>query len=181
LGYLDRGLASARKIEERLIGGIEPPHVGSTVPERRDRPGTARDQIESLRGGLPPPVTTGTGQKTHGRWIGPDGAVHTEVSSKDAKHEQAIQFFREIKARRIPLRASDVEMKLAVHMRINDIRSVTLAVNHVPCEGPMGCDALVPVILPEGTRSPCTVRTGSFASTEEARPHRGCPGRLLPP
>jgi hypothetical protein len=41
-------------------------------------------------------------------------------------------------------------MKLAVHMRKNGIRSATLVVNHVPCEGPLGCDALVPVILPTG-------------------------------
>jgi Double-stranded DNA deaminase toxin A len=55
-----------------------------------------------------------------------------------------------MKARRIPARASDVEMKLAAHMRVNRIRSVTLVVNHIPGEGPLGCDALVPVILPKG-------------------------------
>jgi hypothetical protein len=55
-----------------------------------------------------------------------------------------------MKARRIPLRASDVEMKLAAHMRKKGIRSATLVTNHLPCEGPLGCDALIPVILPEG-------------------------------
>jgi len=64
--------------------------------------------------------------------------------------EVTARLFRDMKARRIPVRASDVEMKLAAHMRTKRIRSATLVVDNLPCEGPLGCDALVPVILPTG-------------------------------
>ncbi|GAA4005881.1 SCP1.201-like deaminase [Allokutzneria multivorans] len=109
-----------------------------------------RDLIDRLRAELPPPVVPRSGQKTHGRWIGPDGSTHTEISGRDAKYERAIQFFKDMRVSRIPSKASDVEMKLAVHMRVNGIRSATLLVNHVPCPGPLGCDALIGVILPKG-------------------------------
>jgi len=49
----------------------------------------------------------------------------------------------------------DVELKLAARMREQGaidpaMRHVTVAVNHVPCRGPLGCDTLVPVVLPDG-------------------------------
>ncbi len=47
-------------------------------------------------------------------------------------------------------RASDVEMKLAAYMRNHGVRSATLLINNTPCPGPLGCDELVPVLLPEG-------------------------------
>ncbi|CRK56025.1 hypothetical protein [Alloactinosynnema sp. L-07] len=78
-------------------------------------------------------------------------ARYTEVSGADAKGKQALRFFaEELKARRIPTTVTDVEIKLAVHMRKNGIRSATLVLNNVPCKGPMGCDALVSVVLPPG-------------------------------
>lgn len=46
--------------------------------------------------------------------------------------------------------AADVEVKVAVHMRDNEIREVTLAINNIPCVGEWGCDTLVPRILPRG-------------------------------
>ncbi|WP_436500002.1 DddA-like double-stranded DNA deaminase toxin [Actinokineospora sp. HUAS TT18] len=108
-------------------------------------------EIDRLRGELPPPVVPSSGQKTHGRWVDADGTVHAEVSGADAKGKQALRFFaEELKARRIPTTVTDVEIKLAVHMRKNGIRSATLVVNNLPCKGPMGCDALVPVVLPPG-------------------------------
>ncbi|WP_352231533.1 DddA-like double-stranded DNA deaminase toxin [Actinokineospora sp. NBRC 105648] len=55
--------------------------------------------------------------KTHGRWIGPNGTTRGEVSGKDDKYDQAVAYFESRPGGRVPLRASDVEMKLAVHMR----------------------------------------------------------------
>lgn len=72
------------------------------------------------------------------------------VSGQDGAYDEAIQVFRDMKSRHVPQRASDVEMKLAAHMRNNGIRSAVLVINHTPCPGPMGCDALLPVILPKG-------------------------------
>lgn len=53
--------------------------------------------------------------------------------------------------RRKLTRASDVEMKMAAYMRNHGIRSATLLINNTPCRGPLGCDELVPVLLPEGS------------------------------
>lgn len=75
------------------------------------------ERIERLRRDLPPPVVPGTGRKTHGRWIDTSGNVHAETGGKDEKSEEAVRFFKEIKSRRIPTAVTDVEIKLAVHMR----------------------------------------------------------------
>ena len=128
---------------------------GSCTPRPAVRPAGDRvsaERIGQLRSELPPPVTSGVGKKTHGRWVGSDGQVRAMTSGKDEAYAQAIEVFREMKSRHIPQRAADVEMKLAAHMRKNGIRSATLVINHVPCVGPLGCDALVPVILPVGYR-----------------------------
>lgn len=98
------------------------------------------ERIEQLRRDLPPPVAPGTGRKTHGRWIDTDGNVHAEISGKDEKSEEAIRFFREIKSRRIPTAVTDVEIKLAAHMRRHGIRSSILVINNYPCRGPTGCE-----------------------------------------
>ena len=75
----------------------------------------------------------------------------SKAESKDEKSEEALRFFdEEIQSRRIPVTVVDVESKLAAHMRKNGIRSATLLLNNFPCRGPMGCDALVLVVLPPG-------------------------------
>ena len=139
--------------------GADTVTTGTTGPSTRQASASVRlapgtpptpERIEQLRAQLPATVTAGTGKKTHGRWIDADGREHVEVSGKDEKYAEAIKLFKDMKARRIPSRTSDVEMKLAAHMRLKGIRSATLVVNHTPCEGPLGCDALVPVILPNG-------------------------------
>jgi hypothetical protein len=53
--------------------------------------------------------------------------------------------------RRKLTRAFDVEMKMAAYMRNHGVRSATLLINNTPCRGPLGCDELVPVLLPEGS------------------------------
>lgn len=122
----------------------------SEVPSDVSAPVTP-ERVEELRRELPPPVVSSKGQKTHGRWIDAEGNVHREVSGKDEKSEEALRFFEEeIRSRRVPVTVVDVEIKLAVHMRKNGIRSTVLVINNLPCRGPMGCDALIPVVLPSG-------------------------------
>lgn len=135
-------LSSADDRARRYLDGV----IADAVPVGR------------LRQDLPPDVpgvkrTAGTPRpKTHGRWVGPSGQSQVIVSGKDELYDQAVEVFREMKSRHIPQRASDVEMKLAAHMRRNGIRSATVVINNEPCAGPMGCDELVPVILPPGYR-----------------------------
>ncbi|WP_168200990.1 DddA-like double-stranded DNA deaminase toxin [Allokutzneria sp. NRRL B-24872] len=145
---LNDALRSVMALGERVRDYIAVLSGGGTAQAATAAP--PRDLIDQLRAELPPPVVPRSGQKTHGRWIGPDGTAHAEISGRDAKYERAIQFFKDMRVSRIPSKASDVEMKLAVHMRVNGIRSVVLLVNHVPCPGPLGCDALIGVILPKG-------------------------------
>lgn len=149
---------SLRAYRTHVVGESSPP---SDTPDPRANRSRSTDtaavpdpvtpeRVEELRRELPPPVLSSTGQKTHGRWIDPDGNVHREMSGKDRNSEMALRFFEEIRARRIPVTVVDVEIKLAIHMRNNDIRSTTLVLNNLPCRGPLGCNALIPVILPPG-------------------------------
>ena len=151
--YLDH-LGADTTVGTVTATAVDSKRTGEQSDTPRERvplsPSLTPARIERLRAELPPPVTSGAGQKTHGRWIAADGRVHAEMSGKDEKYDEALQLFKNMKVRRIPVRASDVEMKLAAHMRKNGIRSATLIINHVPCEGPLGCDALVSVILPKG-------------------------------
>jgi len=101
-------------------------------------------------------VVPGTGQKTHGRWVAPDGAARPLISGRD---ELSTKVNDQLKAQgcpRLPARAADdVELKLAALMREQGqtdprMRHVTVVINNRPCKGDLSCDELVPVILPEG-------------------------------
>lgn len=133
-------------------------YLARASPGIKPAPEPPRPLVERLRRELPPDIIPphvrprGTPPaKTHARWVGPDGVVHVDTSGRDAKYQQALLWFEAQPGGRIPRRASDVEMKLAVHMRLEGIRSVTVVINHVPCPGEWGCDALVPKILPPGS------------------------------
>ncbi|HWE88065.1 MAG TPA: DddA-like double-stranded DNA deaminase toxin [Pseudonocardiaceae bacterium] len=109
------------------------------------------NRIEELRRELPPRVTAGQGRKTHGRWVGADGATRSIISGRDHDSEFAEH---ELERRGMPgatTRPGDVELKLAAHMLRNGIRHVTVVINHSPCKGDYGCDTLVPILLPEGS------------------------------
>ncbi|ATE56885.1 DddA-like double-stranded DNA deaminase toxin [Actinosynnema pretiosum] len=127
--------------------------VGGGSDRAGDEPAEPPDRIEELRRELPPPVTPGAGQKTHGRWFGPDGKTRSAISGKDEGFALVLRTIRELgMTRGFPLRATDVEMKVAAHMRANGITSATLVINHVPCDdGMFSCDRMVPVLLPAGS------------------------------
>jgi hypothetical protein len=51
--------------------------------------------------------------------------------------------------------ASHAEMKVAAiireqHTRTGQAQHATIVINNLPCEGPFGCDELLPTMLPAG-------------------------------
>ncbi|GLZ40870.1 DddA-like double-stranded DNA deaminase toxin [Actinokineospora sp. NBRC 105648] len=137
-----------------------PPAVATQIPDHTTRPVLGDgvvERVDQLRRGLPPDIPP-SGQrppgeanaKTHGRWIDKAGEVREEISGWDDKYRSAVEWFTDQPGGKVPWTASDVEVKLAVHMRNTTTRQVTLAINNIPCKGRFGCDALVPQILPEG-------------------------------
>ncbi|MFB9500069.1 DddA-like double-stranded DNA deaminase toxin [Saccharothrix mutabilis subsp. capreolus] len=91
-----------------------------------------------------------SGQKTHGRWIRPDGTVEPMVSGRDADADSADEQLEKLDMPGRAARAADVEMKLAARMVREGIRHATVVINYTPCRGRFGCDTLVPILLPEG-------------------------------
>lgn len=174
---LFRALDAGRAAAERYLGtlaGDATPEPGSDAqrpaqPPQRPSPAQSSGQpsparqaepvdpsaipperIEELRRELPPPVVPNSGQKTHGRWIGPDGAVRKVVSERDEGSALVEQQLAAKGLRRKITRSGDVEMKVAADMAANGIKDATVVINYVPCQGPLGCDTLVPILLPEG-------------------------------
>lgn len=120
--------------------------------------------MEELRRDLPPPVVPGAGQKTQGRWLDPDsGTVQQSVSGDDAQSRRVEDFLRDQGMPNPPQRTRDVEMKLAVLMRDRNISHLDLVLNNVPCRGPLGCDGMLPILLPAGTT--LTVHGPNFRKT----------------
>lgn len=123
-------------------------------PARAPPEGGSDQRVERLRQALPPPVRRGTGQKTHGKWLTPgtkEGNEEPIASGKDRLSALAEARLRDLGARRAPVTTSDVEIKLAVHMAEAGITEATLVINNTVCEGPYGCDTLVPMLLPENS------------------------------
>ncbi|GAA3464328.1 SCP1.201-like deaminase [Saccharothrix longispora] len=108
------------------------------------------ERIEALRQELPPPVVRGSGQKTHGRWIGPDGTVRDIVSGEDSRTDLVNAQLVAKGWEDGTTRDSDIEMKLAAHMVENEVRHATVIINNAPCKGRLSCDTLVPILLPKG-------------------------------
>ncbi|MFT7834918.1 SCP1.201-like deaminase [Saccharothrix sp. BKS2] len=139
-------------------GPAQPPQQHpARQSDTADPPVIPPERIERLRRELPPDVPPpdqrppGTPRpKTHGRWIGPDGQARLVVSGEDEMYRESETVLADLGFRRKLTRASDVEMKLAAYMRNHGVRSATLLINNLPCRGPLGCDELVPVLLPEG-------------------------------
>ncbi|MBW4716990.1 hypothetical protein KZQ38_07430 [Saccharothrix sp. SC076] len=147
-GYADR--LTAQGTPTPGLDARQPAQPPQRPPAHQSEPDDPPERIEQLRRELPPPVVPSTGQRTHGRWIGPDGQARPITSGKDARSDLAE---RQLAAKGLPsrtLRSGDVEMKLAADMAANGIKHATVVINHVPCKGRMNCDTLVPILLPEG-------------------------------
>jgi hypothetical protein len=117
-----------------------------------------RNEVDELRRELPPPITAaerGTGRKTHGRWIGADGAVHPIVSGHDELSRMTIKRLRALGYRRRLTVETHAEMKVAACMAQqydtdHAPQHATLVLNQTPCPGEFGCAELLPVMLPDG-------------------------------
>ncbi len=158
---LDKGTELAQTVLDRLLGADA---RSAADPRVADAPGVSAigaraippERVAELRRELPPPVVSGTGRKTHGRWVGPDGAVHAIVSGGDEWTPKVNDALAAEGCPKIPVRvAVDVELKPAAWMRAEGetnpaMRHVTVVINAKPCKGPFSCDRLLPVILPEG-------------------------------
>ncbi|MBM7810048.1 DddA-like double-stranded DNA deaminase toxin [Saccharothrix algeriensis] len=169
---LSRGMDHAQKALDALQVPAAPPSASRSpmISSGRARTTTASSaslrptstqplsphRIEELRQELPPPVEPGTGQKTHGRWVAPDGSTQTIVSERDQWSTKVNEALTAEGCPKIPvITDGDVELKLAARMREEGpvdpaMRHVTVVINHVICQGPLSCDTLVPVVLPEG-------------------------------
>jgi len=123
------------------------------VPIRGSRSPTM-SRIEDLRADLPAPVPKPNpgNRKTHGRWIDASGAVRRAVSGEDTLSLRAWELFVQagVPADRRLAITTHVEVKVAAEMVTNGQRHAELVVNNRPCVGPLGCDSLLPVLLPEG-------------------------------
>ncbi|GAA3865207.1 hypothetical protein GCM10022243_34270 [Saccharothrix violaceirubra] len=112
--------------------------------------------MEELRREPPPTFERNTGRKTHGRWIAPGGSAQPAVSGHDEWTPKVNEILADQGCPRLPVATSaDVELKLAARMRVQRaddpaMRHVSLVLNRAPCEGTLGCDKLLPVVLPEG-------------------------------
>ncbi len=176
LGAAERGIGDVTHVVGRVngtltgylerIGATTPPEETDsptsvpTQPTATAAPATAapdgqrltREQAEAVQAELPPPVTTMTGQKTHGRWVDENGQAHEIVSGRDEDAEEAAKLLRE---KGIPQRGditttADVEQKIAARMVREGRKHVDVVLNNRPCRGVFGCDTLLPVILPKG-------------------------------
>jgi nucleic acid/nucleotide deaminase of polymorphic system toxin len=115
------------------------------------------NEVDKLRRELPPPITAaerGTGRKTHGRWIGPDGGSNVVVSGKDAEARLTGVLLKSLGFPRLAV-ADHVEMKVAAHLRqiwarTGKAQHATVVVNNRVCAGLMSCADLLPVMLPAG-------------------------------
>jgi hypothetical protein len=146
--------ASLAAVDQHLVRYLALLGITTTAgaPPSSAGTGPPSASIDKLRGLLPPPVVSGSGQKTHGRWVGPDGTDHPVVSGRDADSTAAWEMLkrRGITAWAEPIAVSHVEQKLAARMVREKITHATLVINNTPCGGVLGCDALLPVLLPAG-------------------------------
>ncbi|WP_168211132.1 DddA-like double-stranded DNA deaminase toxin [Actinosynnema sp. ALI-1.44] len=138
------------------LGASDAP--SSATPRSTPAPATSPDSgpgvvskqtVERIRAELPPPVVTGSGAKTHGRLI-VNGKAVPVVSGED---QMAAKVRSELTSMGLPVeptRATDVDMKTAAWQRTSGTKHATVVINHVPCKGKLGCDQLVPILLPEG-------------------------------
>lgn len=161
--HIDTALAlcdQARQHAEAYLVAIQAgdaPHTtipaGQTAAPSRaeERPDPGADHVEELRGELPPPVDFGKGQRTHGRWISARGQRPQEIlSCRDEQAKTVQRLLTEAGCPRRPTRTGDVEMKIAAIQATGGPQHTTVVLNNTPCKGDLGCDTLVPILLPKG-------------------------------
>ena len=152
------GLAHAAELirtymDRHGIGSSQPSTAPDVTPSSATASPVPASRIDALRSELPPPVQPRTGAKTHGRWVTPDGRVREITSGDDidAKDAWTALVNEGYPLPGQPWVASHAEMKVAAHMRNNDIKHAELLINNTPCLLDLGCESLIGVVLPAGS------------------------------
>jgi hypothetical protein len=101
----------------------------------------------------PVPKPNPEGKKTHGGWVDEHGKQRAGVSGRDDASAGAWWQLQAkgMSSAREPTITSHVEAKLAAQMVKGGIQHVDVVLNNRPCPGLLGCDTLLPVLLPEGS------------------------------
>ncbi|OLR94102.1 DddA-like double-stranded DNA deaminase toxin [Actinokineospora bangkokensis] len=109
--------------------------------------------IQEILDRLPPPVPKPNpqGRKTHGRVVG-DPADEVVISGSDSDSAEIWRLLQErgVTVKFKPMTINHVEMKVALRMIREGTRKITLVINNRSCPGELSCEALLPVLLPEG-------------------------------
>ncbi len=145
------------------------PRQATTSPMSSSEP----PEVAAARAELPPPVVKGTRTRTYGEWSSNDAPGDRQSitsGTRDDFYADTQRYLQENGMGQTVI-GSHVETKIAVHMRHEGIRDVTVVINHQPCEGPLGCDTLLPRVLPEG--STLTVYGTAQDGTHTKHTYRG--------
>ncbi|GAA4527567.1 DddA-like double-stranded DNA deaminase toxin [Amycolatopsis samaneae] len=169
-------MADLAAYRDSLTGSPTPPatppgpttsHTTPPSPVRGAQASEEPEHVRAARAHLPPPVAKNTGQKTHGRWTsaGRESEPAPIVSGrKDDYYQDTERYLASIGMSHYAI-AAHVETKLAVHMARTGLDDVTVTINNLPCPGPMGCDTLLPAVLPPGAKLTVYGTTEDGAST----------------
>jgi hypothetical protein len=152
-GLAKRVVAKVSSYRTSLQGNPPPAPDAPRQPTTSPPPSTEPPEVAAARTELPPPVVKGTRTRTHGQWSSSDApADRRSIASgtRDDFYADTQRYLQENGMGQTVI-GSHVETKIAVHMRQEGIRDVTVVTNHQPCEGPLGCDTLLPRVLPEGS------------------------------
>lgn len=148
-----RAVGEAEAYSRIVMGSSAPSPPASSPPPAPSKPPEEPPEVRAARTELPPPVVKGTRTPTHGRWSSADAPADMKPVTSGTRDDlyQVTQQYLEANGMGQTVIGSHVETKLAVHMRQEDIRDATVVINHRPCDGPLGCDTLLPRVLPEGS------------------------------
>ena len=177
LGVTYKQIVNGRQLLEHYLGEVGPvdaprpdasrpaPQKAPTHPTRSTRLDPKR--VQELQRELPPqvPKPNPESKKTHARWIDASGNVQQGVSGEDQYSEAAAELF---KAAGVPPNkklsiVTHAEVKVVAQMIEAGQQHSEVVINNRPCPGPLGCDALLAVILPEG--SSLTVHGPNYRKT----------------
>ncbi|WP_433262547.1 DddA-like double-stranded DNA deaminase toxin [Actinosynnema sp. CS-041913] len=112
----------------------QPQQPPARQSEAADPPTMPRERVEAIRRTLPPPVVTGSGQKTVGQWINSaDGTAEPVTSGFDQRSALVQSQLARMGLSAGTRRSGDVEMKVAAYMVANGIRHAEVVVNNTPC------------------------------------------------
>jgi hypothetical protein len=172
-GLARRVIAEVSAYRTSLQGSPPPALDGQRQQATSPPPSTEPPEVAAARAELPPPVVKGTRTRTHGQWSSSDAPADRKPITSGTRDDFYADTQRYLQQNGMgqTVIGSHVETKVAVYMRQEGIRDVTVVINHQPCEGPLGCDTLLPRVLPEG--STLTVYGTAQDGTHTKHTYRG--------